>query len=413
MTKRTITANAEAERAVIGACLLSDHAIEETRRVLEPTDFIAPTNQAIYAAILRTHDSGARCDTLTVHANIEGADVTLEELHRLQNDTTFSTSNAVRHATAVADARLRFELARRAGEILDLATGQAASLDAGDAAERARELLAGLDMPTSRGAPDPDVATFTDSIHDTYDWLVPGFLERRDRLIVTGEEGAGKSYLTAQLATMAATGIHPWHLKPVPPCNVLIIDLENPKRLVGRRMHTLRQAAGAHLDPQRLRVHSRPEGIDLTTRTDRNWLIDRCQANAADLLVIGPVYRMSAGVAARGDIGGEDQARKVTAVLDDIRNRCDVALILETHAPHGESAEARHLRPFGSSVWLRWPEFGIGIRRDRQDAAERRFLLGHWRGPRDVRPWPIALTKHAGQWPWTPEMPAGTFRRTA
>jgi replicative DNA helicase len=75
---------------------------------------------------------------------------------------------------------------------------------------------------------------------------------------------------------------------------------------------------------------------------------------------------------------------------------------METHAPHGGSF-GRDLRPFGSSVWLRWPEFGIGIHTDPDD--DRNYLLKHWRGPRDVRPWPSVLCRGAGPWPWTPVMP--------
>ncbi len=44
----------------------------------------------------------------------------------------------------------------------------------------------------------------------TYDWLVPNLLERKDRLIVTGGEGSGKSYLLRQMAVMMASGMHPF-----------------------------------------------------------------------------------------------------------------------------------------------------------------------------------------------------------
>lgn len=400
--------NPEAELAVLGACLLSDTAIEDTRRIIEPADFAITHHQAIYAAILHVHDHGHRVDVVSVHQAIRNADVTREDLHRLQNDTSYTTSNAVKHATSVAAARCRFRLGETAAQIGDLATTP--GLDAAEAVDQARQLLARVDMPAGRPAPAPDVVTYTGNVNDEYDWLIPQFLERRDRLMITGEEGAGKSYLTAQLATMAAAGVHPWKLTQVPPCNVLYIDLENANRLIARRLRNLVSRTGQGFNPQRLRIIDRAEGIDLTGRTDRNWLVAHCEANAAELLVIGPAYRMSAGVASRGDVGGEDQIRKVTAALDDVRTRCGVALIIETHAPHGEHGN-RDLRPFGSSVWLRWPEFGVGIRRDRQN--DNRFELGHWRGPRDIRPWPTALIKNAGPWPWTPEMPTGTFRGVA
>jgi replicative DNA helicase len=400
-----------AERAVIGACLLSDIAIEDTANLVDPADFHNFKHQAIYTAILATYATGHRVDVLTVHRALHGADIPLEYLHELQNDVP-SISNADRHALAVAAAKVRRDLVHAAAAINDLATGATSTPDAAEAADKARAILADIDMPAGRGAPDPDVDTFVGSVDTEYDWLIPDFLERRDRMLVTAAEGMGKSTLLTQIGIQTAAGIHPWTLQPITPRNVLIVDLENSPRLVTRRLNRMRAQAGTGFDPQRLRIHTRAHGLDLTTRTDRRWLIDRCQANAAELLIIGPAYRMSAGVSVKGDIGGEDQARTVTKALDDIRERCGVTLLMETHAPHG-NAYGRDLRPFGSSVWLRWPEFGIGLARDRDEGTGNRYELAHWRGPRDERTWPKALTRNAGRWPWTPEgMPNGTYTRS-
>lgn len=402
-----------AERAVLGACLLSDAAIETTAQLLEPRDFPTLNHQAIYTAILAVHHSGARPDPLAVHRAIAaGVSIDAAYFHELINDTP-SVSNVDRHARAVADAHVRRQLIHAAADINAIATGATGTIDADDAIDQARSLLETIDMPVGRGAPDPDIDTFTASVDTEYDWLIPDFLERRDRMLVTAGEGAGKSTLLTQIAVQAAAGIHPWNHHACTPRNVLIIDLENSPRLVTRRLAKLRQQTGPTFNPQRLRVHTRPDGLDLTTRTDRRWLMDRCQANATELLVIGPAYRMSSGVAAKGDIGGEDQARKVTRALDDLRERCGLTLLMETHAPHGDH-HGRDLRPFGSSVWLRWPEFGIGLTLDRDDVMQRRFVMTHWRGPRDQRTWPKALLRESGRWPWTPDgMPAGTFRGAA
>lgn len=401
----TYPANIEAERALLGACLVSETAVTTAGEILGPEDFITPRHQHIFAAIIDTYANG-RVELLTVHERVKHLDITVDDLFALHNGP-FSVSAAGKYARLVADARLRYRLVEASGEIAKLGWGETASADAGDAAERARALLAGLDIPTGVGAPDPDVATFLASVDTEYDWLVPGFLEHRDRLMLTATEGAGKSVLLTQIAVQIAAGIHPWTLQKITPRNVTLIDLENPARLVTRRLDTLTTVAGARLDPQRLRIHSRPSGIDLTTRPDKLWLLDRCRANAAELVVIGPAYRMAAGVASRGDVGGEDQTRTVTAALDEVRSRCNVTLIIETHAPHGQSGHTRDLRPFGSSVWLRWPEFGIGLRKD-PAGTPGLYDVEHWRGARDERVWPKQLQR-GGVWPWTPVMPTGTF----
>jgi replicative DNA helicase len=70
---------------------------------------------------------------------------------------------------------------------------------------------------------------------------------------------------------------------------------------------------------------------------------------------------------------------------------------LEHHAPHGETSKIREMRPFGSSLWLRWPEFGLALKRD----PDRRTSLkvGRWRGDRVNADWPKRLDRGT-VWPW-------------
>lgn len=382
------------ETALLGACLLDPHCIDTALTQLDTTDFHHPRHRLIWQAITKVHNSGHQVDVLTVHQT--DPTIPLDYLHQLQNGI-YSTSNVTAYTTPIIDTRIRRDLIHRAAQITEAAY---TATDAEDAIDTARWLTTTIDRPeTDPGAPDPTIDEYIDNTDTTYDWLIPGFLERRDRCLVTAAEGAGKSVLLTQIAVQAAAGIHPWSLAPITPINVLIVDCENSAKLVARRLRLLRQHT-RHVD--NLRVASRPEGIDLLTRTDLRWLTDRCRANNTDLLIIGPAYRLSAGVANKSDIGGEDHAKRVTAAIDEIRTRGNLAIIMETHAPHGGMA-GRDLRPFGSSVWLRWPEFGIGLRPDGD--THDRYRLEHWRGPRDQREWPSALIKNAGQWPWTAELP--------
>lgn len=407
-------ADIDTEKALIGACLITERAIDQASPIVTRSDFVLLRHREIWDAIQEQYATGNTVDVVTIAARMPAADA-ITYLHELMVHTP-STSNAAQYAETLAGWSLKRDMVHASGRIADLAYGRATSTDPADAAEQARELLANIDMPAGKGAPDKDVATFSAGVDMTHSWLVPDFLERRDRMLVTATEGAGKSVLLTQIAFQVAAGIHPWTLQRITPANVLIVDLENSERLVNRRVNLLQKVPDlGNFNPQRLRINVRPGGIDLSNRTDRRWLMDRCIANATDLLVIGPLYRMQSGTAAKGDVGGEDQARNVTKALDDIRNKCDVTLLMETHAPHGGAGFGRDLRPFGSSVWMRWPEFGIGLRRESPD-DKNRYLLEHWRGPRDERTWPEELHKRSGRWPWMPVgMPTGTFngRRAA
>jgi hypothetical protein len=393
-----------AEQALLGACLLKDSAIDVSSEIVTPADFHKPQHQTIYAAILEAWAQGS-VDSVTVHQRC-GDIADLAYLHELQNVTP-AISHAGRYANIIADHALRRKLIAASAQIAELGWQRSNTIDAVDAADQARALLADLHIPTGRGAPDVDVATFIASVDTAYDWLIPNVLERRDRMLITASEGGGKSVLLAQIAVQTAAGIHPWTLEPMAPRNVTIIDLENSDRLIRRRLESLVKVAGDRLDPMRLRIHARPNGLDLTKTPDKRWLLDRCIANAAELLVIGPVYRMMAGAASKGDAGAEDQTRQVTKALDEIRTRCNVTLLMESHAPHSQNGLGRDLRPFGSSVWLRWPEFGFGLRKEDDNG---RYLFEAWRGPRDVRQWPTMLARDAGEWMWTPIMPTGTYR---
>lgn len=254
----------------------------------------------------------------------------------------------------------------------------------------------------------PDLWEFIAQGDDSYDWLVPNVLERGDRLMITGAEGLGKSVWCRQLCVQLAAGIHPFaDGEWVDPMKVLVVDCENSTRQ--NRRHYGRLAAvsvtkGRRVPAGNLRLIHRPEGIDLTRGADAEWLLERVHAHKPDLLYIGPFYRLH-----NADINDETAARKTVSVLDAARtagNGC--VLLMEAHAGHGQNGSQRALRPVGSSLLLRWPEFGFGLRRakecDPADARPSLVDLESWRGARDERDWPVSF-RHGrdGDWPWLPE----------
>ena len=123
-----------------------------------------------------------------------------------------------------------------------------------------------------------------------------------------------------------------------------------------------------------LRIIQRPAGIDLTREDDAAWLLERVTAHKPDLLAIGPFYRLHAM-----DINEETAARLVTRVLDEARLKADCALITEAHAGHGDGV-SRSVRPVGSSLLMRWPEFGYGMK-PKGDADEHGHHHQAWSSP--------------------------------
>lgn len=252
----------------------------------------------------------------------------------------------------------------------------------------------------------PDLYEFISEIDPAEVWVIPHLLEHGDRLIWTGEEGLGKSMVTRQLAIGAAAGVHPFTDVLFAPQKVLFIDCENPKRKSRRRFRELSDKAASKRCPVPkggLRIIHRPEGVDLSREEEQLWLLERVTAHKPDLLVIGPLYKLHAL-----DINEEQNARVIVGILDQARAIGDCALIVEAHAPHGADGH-RALRPVGSSLFMRWPEFGYGIKRGgtcpRHGKADRHAVkVGAWRGPREERQWPsqLAWGTEDFDWPWVP-----------
>jgi 5S rRNA maturation endonuclease (ribonuclease M5) len=246
----------------------------------------------------------------------------------------------------------------------------------------------------------PDLWEFIGAVDPPYDWVVPNLLERGDRLIWTGFEGLGKSMFTRQLAVMVAAGLNPFSARHIDPMKVLLIDCENGERQARRKFRPL---AHATVDADRdvpeggLRLIHKPTGIDLTRDDWAAWLLERVTAHRPDLLIIGPFYRLHAT-----DMNEELAARRTVEALDMARTKVDCALVIEAHAGHGESGRTRSVRPIGSSLLLRWPEFGLGITPAEDPAPGqpcRVVEVKQWRGARDERDWPTRLT-WGEPWPW-------------
>lgn len=203
-----------------------------------------------------------------------------------------------------------------------------------------------------------------------------------------------------QFGVMVASGLHPFTLAEIPPRNVLYVDCENPKRLMIERFSDLGAvAARRHRKPDKLTIRRYPQGIDLGKPDDRMKLRYLCRTANPDLLLIGPAYKLYQGGSNSRE---EDLARTVAQALDDLREEFGFALILEHHMPK-DRGENRSAAPIGSSLWMRWPEFGLGIVLDEQAStfSNRHAKVTHWRGARDERPWPRELRSGLpGELPW-------------
>lgn len=388
--------DADAEAAALGATLISQAAVETVLGMLEPGDFGKPSHGAVLEAIAQLHDQGAAVEPGTVWDQLQRAGAkwpdTPNELVVLQADAP-PPSSVARYAEIVLDRSARRKLLAEAiklqKDVVDL------TVEPAEAMESHQARLVQIDTMAVRDPGDVDVEDFVHQQDEPGVTIVRHLLSQDDRVVMVGGEGIGKSELTRQLTVCPAYGLHPFTFSQIEPVRSLLVDLENPRQLVRQRLRYLTNLAKAtsKVRNEPVRLWSKPGGIDLRRRTDRLALEDILRRHRPRLVALGPVYKAYTRKSAESD---EQVASEVQFILDDLRTRFGFALLLEHHAPQSTGGY-REMRPFGSSLWLRWPEFGLKLLQD----PDRPNVLnvGRWRGDRVQARWPDQL--HRGTvWPW-------------
>jgi 5S rRNA maturation endonuclease (ribonuclease M5) len=200
-------------------------------------------------------------------------------------------------------------------------------------------------------------------------FVIPNVLAEGDRLLITGFEGHGKSTLCRQLAVQVAAGIHPWSLQDVEPQKVLVVDSENhPDQVLESWTNMIGKAArhGRPVLPGMLMLQEEWDNeINIDGDEGAQWLIERIRAHRPRLCVIGPLYNLAAK-----DLSEHAVVGRMKQVINEARGICGTAFIMEHHAPHrGPGDKERSVRPYGSSTFLKWPDFGYGLKPTEQEGV--------------------------------------------
>lgn len=381
------------EEAVIGACLLDQNVIREAVKLVMPSDFETWQGEEVFTAIINLHSTQRPVDVLTVTDELARmkSRVPAADLHRIMGAVP-TAANVTYYAEQVRDKSMRRALTRTGQKLVQYANDPAQLPGAVLADALAGLKAAREDSPMSsmRGLALRDVMAEQDS----YDWVIKGLLERGDRWILTGDEGVGKSMMNVMVALFAAAGIHPFWLHPINPCNVVVIDRENSQRQWRRKARIVYNAAVASGTGNvgDLYIENDLGEFDITKDRHLGYIHRVLDHNPCDLLFIGPLYKLVPRA-----IRDDDAAAPLLNALDSLRER-GCAIITEAHAGHDRAGS---LHPVGSSAFMRWPEFGHGLRKDPN--IEGRVTLERWRGDRDQRAFPYAFNRGHGNVPWVAE----------
>ncbi|WP_067844495.1 AAA family ATPase [Nocardia lijiangensis] len=419
----------EAEQQVLGAALYAEGNLEVAEQVaaIATEAFYRPNHQLLHATLgevlregqvpdpaviidraARRGEVGGNADRLRrVGLELLGKGIPASVPYFADRITTlWHARTAVTEATRMiqqlhalhrsGDLEFTGEVLARAREALDLDLSDPAAPDASALPPSVAEILAGS---------------------DSYDWLIPQLFEYGDRMILTGIEGLGKSTLLGQIAVAVTAGLHPFLAAPITGAGaprrashrVLVIDAENLPGQLRRRYRDLVGRVNVVCDRQshprpdwgdELRIEARPEGVRLEDPRELRRIEAAIAAHQPALVVAGPLYRLNAL-----DTEAADGARELVRILDRLRVKYRFTLILEGHIPHAADGRSRSVRPIGSSLLLRWPEFGYGIvpaRGHEDDEHPSVVNLRQWRYARDERLFPRELYHASSGFPWTP-----------
>ena len=410
--------NLFAEQALLCASILAHDQTLPAFLLVPPNAYYSPKHQALAGLVRDMVVRRQPVDEVTILSALQESGLLMRiggapYLHTLVS-RPYTAVNAQSYAERILDLfgrRRLWEYLHREMDMLDAdwETGECGpSVDASVGALRAACDEVIQYSPGALIEPPRTLAEFL-AERDTYDWLVPGLLERGDRLILTGEEGFGKSELAGQLALSFAGGVHPWtgDVLPDGELRVLIVDCENRAGQSRRRYRRIGGAVdsmrGMHQAPQidwekRLRLEIRPSGLNLLDGADVAYLESMVAACSPDLLVLGPLYKLH-----NTNINDGTAARQMLDVLDRLQERHQFALVTEAHASKGKDDRGvRGMEPEGSGVFMRWPEFGFGLRRSKDDPMNQADVVS-WRGQREERDWPSTLIRrYSGLLPWGP-----------
>lgn len=387
-----VTVDLHAEETVLVGLFSYPELYDDLGELLSSGDFHSPMHQQFFEAL----ESACRSSERPTRSLLTDSGVpphVQDQLFRSDLDPMRPETRAAARTVALLALRRRIiGMADRAQrDARDLGT------DPADIAAWLQLESAGLEVALGAREPTPGFQTFMATADEPLQWVVPGLLAAGERLLLTGGEGHGKSTLLRQVAFCVAVGIHPLKGHRIPAVPVLVIDVENTRSQVQQGYRAMRAAAKSRglADPdENLRIQCRTEGLDLGHRADATWFAETVAADKPALLITGPLYKLHTG-----DPNEEKPARAIASAIDRVRARHGVAVLVETHSPYGQEGSKRPGRPYGSSLWARWPEFGLSLRPDGNEGVGL-MHVEHWRGPRSERSWPKSI-RRGGEWPWT------------
>lgn len=395
--------NIDAEKFTLAAMMWSPQAIAECAEIVTSDDFLRPVHRDIFRAMVSMFAADEPVTPVTLLAWMQRDGDKVDPLYLADlYAIPVPAPMAAAHAQLVWESSVRRNVemvGRQLAQMAGSMTETPADL-LGEAQKRLQGVLrSAVGDRTNALSLREFLALETRAAQP----VIPGLLNHQERVIVVGGEGSGKTTLAFQIGFALAAGVHPFVNQPIPTGKVLIVDLENPVEILKRRVRKLYDTAESYpaWREENVAFWSRPGGLDMTRPAQAYQLAEVIRREQPDLLICGPLYKCLPG----GELAEYHHAT-LCRFFDVMRARYDCAVWLETHAPMQSGNGDRAMRPLGSGVYSRWPEFGISLLK----RGNGTLALDRFRGDREEgRTWPVKLVRSSHGWPWDAVYPPGTI----
>lgn len=361
-------ADLPAEEAVLSACMLAQHVIDDVRNVITPADFYADCNRRVFETIVQLRETGIAVDAVSVASALRDAG-RLDQVGGTPylatlTDATPAVANVLDHAALVLnkararrviDRCLYVEARLRTGESVDDVSPDLTKLaELGATRERSSALqekwvyLGNAEELLTKEAPAQNwLLKVPRGAHDV------GVLPRGRCGLLTATGGVGKTYALVDLAIAVALGDF-WlgTFRVVAPGNVLLALAEEDLDEARRRLWKTCNARELSLDQRRaiaMRLHLLPlagssvaltyspmPGVVAATgfAADLREHLDRA-VDDWSLLVLDPLSRWAGG-GVETDNEAATRFVQVVETLTTVRGR---PVVLVAH--HSSKASAK------------------------------------------------------------------------
>ena len=351
--------SAEAERACLGAALLDNSVLRGPLAELAVDDFYLAANREVFALMLQSYEEGLPFNILTLVESLQkdrlGAIGGVEYLDILIDGVVLHSGLIKRHAEAV----IRFSRLRQIEKLADHMGRQTA--EPGADPEQLLEQLAGT-VDALRAGYDldgnllpyeprllsrrPEILTLSQVEAKEVDWLWKPYLANGMLAMLSGDPGAGKTYIALAIAASITAGRVPCTGEHREPADVLYLSEENsPEHVLRPRFDSL----GG--DPSRFHIlrgsvtgngkRTERGGVRLS---DVQLLSDALQRTNARLVIVDPIQSY---LGAEVDAHRSNETRPVMDGFSRLAEEFDCCILLVRHLSKAQTGKAIH-RGLGS-----------------------------------------------------------------